>query len=117
VEKQRLCCGNPACGCSGQELGAELIVPIHTVVEQTGQGVVIPCFVLKSAKPIWQGMVHDCAMVLGTNAMKKYGLQTVHADGTVISPVNSVKLTKDTSMTTLFEECCSERVQVAPGKS
>ena len=63
---------------SGLELGAELIEGFSTVVEQTGQRVVIPCFVLKSSKFIWQGMVHDCAMVLGTNAMEKCGLQTAH---------------------------------------
>jgi len=57
-------------GTSGQELGAELIVAVHTVVEQMGQVVVIPCFVLKSFKPIRQGMVYDCAMILGTNAME-----------------------------------------------
>ena len=73
-------------GTSGQELRAESIVAVHSVVEQTGQRIVIPYFVLNSSKPIRQGMVHDYAMVLGTNAMEKYGLQTVHTDGTVILP-------------------------------
>ena len=58
-------------GDSGQELGAESIVAVYSVVEQTRQRNVIPCFVLKSSKPIWQGIVHDCAMVLGMNAMVK----------------------------------------------
>ena len=42
-------------------------------------------------------MVHDCAMVLGTNAMEKCGLQTVHVDGTAVPPVNPGELTKSTS--------------------
>jgi len=60
-------------------------------------------------------MVHDCAMVLGTNAIEKYGLQTAHADGTVISPVNPVKLTKDTYI--VQRVLLSEKVRLAPGKS
>ena len=72
-------------------MGAESIVALHTTVEQTGKEIVIPCFVLKSSKPIWQGMVHDRAMVLGTNAMVKYGLRItvcIHSDGVVVSPIS-----------------------------
>ena len=75
------------------------------------------CYFLFCFEVIQANLARYGSWLCNTNAMGKYGLQTVHADGTVISPVNSVKLTKDTSMTTLFEECCSERVQVAPGKS
>ena len=56
-------------GASGKELGATSVVNLCTTMEQTGQELMIPCFVLQSSKPIWQGVVHDCAMVLGTNAM------------------------------------------------
>jgi len=104
-------------GAYGQELTAEFIVAVHTVVEQTVQEIVIPSFVLKSSKPIWQGMVHDSAMVLGTNAMEKYGLQTVHADGTVVPLVNSVKLMEDSNDYTVRRVLLSERIQFAPGKS
>ena len=38
------------------------------------------------AKPMWKGAVEDCAMVLGTNAMVKFGIQTIHADGSVVRP-------------------------------
>ena len=72
-------------GASGQKLGATSVVAIETVMEQTGQRLVIPCFVMASARPIWQGAVKDCAMVLGTNAMAKFGMQTVHADGSVVN--------------------------------
>jgi len=39
---------------------------------------------LESAKPMWQGVVCDCAMVLGTNAIIEYGIQTVQADGAIL---------------------------------
>ena len=58
-------------------------------MEQTGQKVIIPCFVITSAKPIWQGTVMDCAMVLGNNALVELGLQLVQADGSVVSPTTS----------------------------
>ena len=56
------------------------------MMEQTKQKLVIPCFVLTSDKPVWQGTVKDCAMVLGTNAMVKFGMQTMHMDGTILKP-------------------------------
>ena len=66
-------------GASGQELGATAVVTLRTVMEQTGQELRILCFVLELVKPIWQGVVHDCAMILGTNAMVEYDIQTVQA--------------------------------------
>ena len=53
------------------------------MMEQTRQK---SCFVLTSDKPVWQGTVKDCAMVLGTNAMVKFGMQTMHMDGTILKP-------------------------------
>ena len=55
-------------------------------MEQTGQKVIIPCFVMTSAKPIWQGTVIDCAMVLSSNALVELGVQLVQADGSIVSP-------------------------------
>jgi len=62
-------------------------------------------------------MVYDCAIVLYMNAMEKYELQTVYADGTVIPPVISVKPMKDTSDYSVRKVLLSERAQLAPGKS
>ena len=56
-------------GALGQELGAESVVVAETTMEQTGQKITISCFVMSSVKPIWQGIVKDCAMILGTNAL------------------------------------------------
>jgi len=78
-------------GASGQQLGATAVVTLRTVMEQTGQELRILCFVLESVKPIWQGVVHDCAMILGTNAMVEYGIQTVQGDGTILQPFSAAK--------------------------
>ena len=61
---------------SGQDLGAMSVVAVETETEQTGQRLVIPCFVMTSVKPIWQGNVKDCAMVLSTHALIEFGFQT-----------------------------------------
>jgi len=45
----------------------------------------IPSFVVMSDKPIWQGALQDCAVVLGTNAMIRLGIQTVLSDGHVVT--------------------------------
>ena len=76
-------------GASGQDLGASSVVAIETRIEQTGRKFVIPWFVMTSAKPIWQGNVKDCAMVLGTNALVEFGFQLVHTDGSVVSPATA----------------------------
>ena len=78
-------------GASGQELGAKSVVAVETMMEQMGQKVIIPCFVMTSAKPIWQGTVIDCAMVLGSNALVELGVQLVQADGSVVSPTTYIR--------------------------
>ena len=76
-------------GASGQGLGATSVVTVETEIEQTGQKLVIPCFVMISVKPNWQGNVKDCAIVLGTNALVKFGFQLVHTDGSIVSPTTA----------------------------
>ena len=39
-------------GASGQDLRATSVVAVETEIEQTGQNLVIPCFVMTSVKPI-----------------------------------------------------------------
>ena len=76
-----------------------------------------PFFVLKSSKPVWQGMVHDCAMVLGTNAMVKYGLRTVHSDGAVVPPISPAESTGNTNEYMVRRVLLGEKVHLAPGMS
>ena len=47
-------------------------------------------------------MVHDCAMVLGTNAMVEYGLRTVHYDGVVVPPIKSAGNTNEYTVRRVF---------------
>ena len=84
-EKNRPMDAQPV-GASGQELGATSVVAIGASLGHTGQSVTVPCFVVTSDKPIWQGALQDCAVVLGTNAMVKFGIQTVLSDGSVVTP-------------------------------
>ena len=74
---------------SGQELGVESLVAFEMMMEQTRQKVIIPCFVMTSAKPIWQGTVANCAMALGSNALVQLGIQLVQSDGSIVSPTLS----------------------------
>ena len=48
---------------SGQELRVTSVVAMETMMEQIEQMLVIPCFVMTFARPIWQGAVKDCRMV------------------------------------------------------
>ena len=101
---------------SGQELGATSVVAIGTLIEQTGQKLVIPCFVMTSARPIWQGAVHDCAMVLGTNALVSFGVQMILGDGNVMRPsgTDTTKHSVDSPKNGVF---LVRAVRVAPGQS
>ena len=75
-------------GAGGEELGATGIVILDILLEETGKILTVPCFVLESSKPIWQGAVRNCGVILGTNATVEYGVQVVHANGTVVRPAD-----------------------------
>ena len=46
-------------GASGRPLGAIALVLLPIEVEETGASELIPCYVLDSSKPIWQGEVRN----------------------------------------------------------
>ena len=71
-------------GASGQELRATSVVAMETMMKQIEQTLVIPCFVMTSVRPIWHGAIKDCCMVLRTNAMVEFKMQTVNANGNVV---------------------------------
>ena len=64
-------------GASGQELGATSVVVLEMTLDCTKQIVTIPCFVVTSDRPIWQGVLQDCVVVLGTNTMVKFDIQAI----------------------------------------
>ena len=73
-------------GAGGQVLGARKIVTISVTLDATGKSICVPCYVLDSGKPLWQEVVRNCGLVLGTNAMTAFGMQVLHSNGTVICP-------------------------------
>ena len=44
-------------GAGGQALGARKVVVISVMIDATGKSLCIPCYVLDSGKPLWQGTV------------------------------------------------------------
>ena len=102
-------------GASGQDLGATSVVTVETEIEQTGQKLVIPCFVMTSVKPIWQGNVKDCAMVLGTNALVEFGFHLVHADGSVVTPTTADP--KKPAGTAAVHVVLAHAIHLAPGQT
>ena len=85
-------------GASGSPLGAIALVSLPIEVEETGASELIPCYVLDSSKPIWQGEVRNCSVILGTNALTSLGFTVTHIDGTVVSPVESKAEAEQESM-------------------
>ena len=73
-------------GAGGSELGAKKVVVISVTLDATGKSLHIPCYVVDSARPLWQGAVKNCGIVLGTNAMIGFGMQLVHNNGTTVQP-------------------------------
>ena len=98
-------------GAGGEELGATSIVALDILLEETDKTLTVPCFVLESSKPVWQGTVMNCGVILGTNATAEYGVQVVHANGTVIEPIyrDTIRSGKEVLCVTL-----SQVVHLAP---
>ena len=42
---------------------------LEVVIEATGIKLTVPCYVIDSTKPVWQGDVNNCGMIMGTNAL------------------------------------------------
>ena len=57
-------------------------------VDATQANQEVSCFVLDSCKPLWQGELQDCGVLLGTNALVNFGIEITHSDGSVIVPSN-----------------------------
>ena len=62
-------------GAGGSELGAKKVVLISVTLEATGKSLNIPCYVVDSMRPLWQGAVKNYGLVLGTNAIIEFGIQ------------------------------------------
>ena len=85
-------------GAMGKDLGTCGIVVLQLEMDETGQNLEIPCYVLDSNKPLWQGELKNCAVLLGTNALTQFGFGLYHSNGAPIYPVG-VRQTKDDGST------------------
>ena len=54
-------------GAGGHLLGAE--EALQVTIERTRVVQSVPCYILDSSKPIWQGELKDCGMIIGMNAL------------------------------------------------
>ena len=75
-------------GAGGSELGAKKIVFLSVMLEATGKSLCIPCYAVDSTRPLLQGAVKNCGLVLDTNAVVRFGIQLVHENGTAEQPVS-----------------------------
>jgi len=55
-------------GAEGSPLGVKALVKLY-VAKITGLSLQISCYVMDSSKPIWQGKLWNCGMIMGTNAL------------------------------------------------
>ena len=78
-------------GAEGSVLGATALVKVDVIIEVTGKCLEIPCYVIDSAKPVWQGNVKNCGMIMGTNALVAFQFCISHFNGEKISPVSLPK--------------------------
>ena len=76
--------GQPT-GAGGHKLGATAVVRLH-ITPTDGEEQQVPCYVLESSKPIWNGELKNCAMVLGTNALEDLGFCIVTNKGRKVKP-------------------------------
>ena len=75
-------------GAMGQELGTCGIVVLQLEIDETGKNLEIPCYVLDSSKPLWQGELKNCAVLLGTNALTEFKFGLFHSNGVPVHPVD-----------------------------
>ena len=78
-------------GAEGSVLGATALVKLEVLVEVTGKCLEIPCYVIDSTKPVWQGNVKNCGMIMGTNALVAFQFCISHFNGVEISSDSLLK--------------------------
>ena len=71
-------------GASGEALGVRAVVVLKITIEGTSTTFNVPCYVLQSCKPLWNGELYDCALVLGTNALETLGFRITHPSGELV---------------------------------
>ena len=73
-------------GAEGNSLGAVGVVQLQVKVENMGVHRQVPFYVLDSSKPIWNGELANCGVILGTNALDNLGFRISLPDGSTVTP-------------------------------
>jgi len=81
-------------------------------IEETGQNLNIPCYVLESNKPLWKGELKNCAVLLGTNALVEYGFEVSHSNGIPIQPTCR---NQPSELNTTLHVVISKSIHLKPG--
>ena len=76
-------------GAEESALGATALVKLEIVIEATGTKLTVPCYVINSTKPVWQGDVKNCGMIMATNALAAFEFHISHSNGIEILPASS----------------------------
>ena len=84
-------------GAMDKELGTCGIVVFQLEIDETGQNLETPCYVLDSSKPLWQGELKNCAVLLGTNALTEFGFGLFHSNGVPIHPIGKDQSREESS--------------------
>ena len=76
-------------GASGDTLGVMVMVMLKITIIRDSKSFTVPCYMLKSDKPLWKGELNDYALVLGINALGNFGLQITHPNGIAVHRVGT----------------------------
>ena len=76
---------------AGHKLGATAVVRLKVMTTDGEQLHQVPCYVLESTKPIWNGELKNCAMVLGINALEDLSICIISNGGTKVMPKRTVE--------------------------
>jgi len=73
-------------GAGGETLGAVVVVALYIAIKKIKETRQVSCYVLESTKPIWEGKLRNCAVILGANSLDSLGFRIVYLDGTAVQP-------------------------------
>jgi len=67
-------------------LGVVALVKQMVSIEGADETLQVPCYVLNSNRPLWNGELWNCGLVLGTNCLEKFGFLITHPSGQMVKP-------------------------------
>ena len=78
--------GGQLTGAGGHELGAIAVVRLQIMMTDCKKQHQVPCNVLESPKPIWNGELKNSGMLLGTNGLNDLGFCIISNDESKLMP-------------------------------